>query len=251
MKVLLLDIEISPTQAVVWGLFNQTLSPDHIVGNSEVLCWSAKWLDGDATFFCSVQITSKRKMLRQIYKLLEEADTVVTYNGNAFDLKILNKEFLLQGWGPPVPYKSVDLLQVMRKRFRFTSNKLGYVTEMLKIGSKVKHAGLQLWLDCMNPRSVDYADSWKLMEKYNIQDVHLLESHYKRILGWIPSHPNYSAMNGKLCCPNCASTFVQKRGTVFTASSLYARFVCKSCGKWSRSRITERKPSKEQLVGIS
>lgn len=250
MRILLLDIEISPTLATVWGLFNQNLSPDHIVGNSEVLCWSAKWLGEEEVMFNSKRRSTKRQMLKSMHDLLDAADVVVTYNGNSFDLKILNKEFLLIGMTPPAPYKSVDLLSVVRKRFRFTSNKLGYVAEQLKIGSKLKHAGLQLWLDCMNPKSTDYTKSWDMMEQYNIQDVRLLESLYNRIMGWINNHPNHSVETGECVCPNCGSHKVQRRGYATSASLLYARFQCKKCGKWSRSRTADRRPAKDQLVGV-
>lgn len=250
-RILLLDIEISPTLATVWGLFNQNLSPDHIIGNSEVLCWSAKWLGEDDVMFSSKHRAKKRAMLGSMHSLLEQADVVVTYNGNSFDLKILNKEFLLLGMSPPAPYKSVDLLSVVRKRFRFTSNKLGYVAEQLKLGSKVKHAGLQLWIDCMNPRSADYEKSWAMMEQYNIQDVRLLESLYTRVMGWIGNHPNRSVETGECVCPNCGSHKVQRRGYMTSAAMLYARFRCSKCGKWSRSRTAERRPAKDQLVGVS
>lgn len=168
MRVLLLDIELSPLIVTVWSLANNNyISPDKIMGNSEVLCWAGKWLGEDKTYFSSKKTTSKARMLKAMYRMLEQADVVVTFNGNAFDLKILNKEFALQGWGPPSPYKSVDMLLALRKKFRFTSNKLGYVTQMLGLGEKTPHTGYQLWLDCMNPRSADYETSWATMERYN------------------------------------------------------------------------------------
>ena len=235
---------------VFWGLFNQNLSIQNILGNSEVLCWSAKWLGDDTVFFSSKQKASKRRMLTTIYKLLAAADAVVTYNGNSFDLKILNKEFALLGFGPPAPYKSIDLLAVMRKRFRFTSNKLGYVTEQLGLGEKTPHNGMQLWLDCMNPKSTDYASSWATMEKYNINDVILLEQLYEKVKGWIHNHPNLSLESEAICCPNCGSHDVQRRGYATTAVGKYARYVCKSCGKWSKQRTLKEPAEGAKLVGI-
>lgn len=195
-------------------------------------------------------MTSKRKMLKEMYKLLEEADAVVSYNGKAFDLKILNKEFALQGWSRPSPYKNIDMLSVMRSQFRFTSNKLGYIGPIFGLGGKTKHPGHELWLNCMNPKSEDYAASWKIMEEYNIQDVGLLEKLYIRLRGWIPNHPSYSALENKHACPNCGSSRVQRRGTAITTTLSYQRWQCNSCGAWSRSKLADKADRSNQLVGV-
>lgn len=250
MRILVLDIEISPVIATVWGLFNQNLAPHHIIGNSEVLCWSAKWLGEDTIYFSSIEMTSKKRMLKEIFNLLEEADAVVTYNGKSFDLKILNKEFALLGWNRPSPYKNIDMLQVMRTQFRFTSNKLSYIGPMFGLGGKTKHTGHQLWLDCMNPKSTGYKESWALMEEYNMQDVELLESLYIRVKGWVPNHPSHSALANDHVCPNCGSSKLHKRGTAITTTLSYQRWQCTECGAWSRSKKANKADRSKQLVGI-
>lgn len=250
MRILVLDIEISPVVATVWGLFNQNINIDNILGNSEVLCWAAKWHNEDTTYFSSIQMTTKRKMLREIFNMLEEADAVVSYNGKSFDLKILNKEFALQGWARPSPYKNIDMLQVVRQNFRFTSNKLGYIGPMFGLGGKAKHKGYQLWLDCMNPKSENYKESWVTMEEYNIQDVDLLDDLYTKLKGWVPNHPSHSALQNDHVCPNCGGTHLQKRGTAITTTLSYQRWQCKGCGSWSRSKIAKKADRSKQLVGI-
>lgn len=234
----------------MWGLWNQNLNPGNIVGNSEVLCWSAKWYGEDTTYFSSVEMTTKKKMLKEIYKLLEEADAVVSYNGVSFDLKILNKEFALQGWARPSPYKNIDMLKVVRSQFRFTSNKLSYIGPMFGLGGKVKHGGHQLWLDCMNPKSANYKESWAIMEEYNIQDVNLLEELYDKLKGWVPNHPSHSALQNDHVCPNCGGHDLQKRGTAITTTLSYQRWQCKDCGAWSRSKIANKADRSKQLVGV-
>ncbi len=250
MKILILDIEISPTVATVWGLFKQNVGINQIIGNSEVLCWSAKWLDDDTTYFSSIQMTTKKRMLKEVYKLLEEADAVVTYNGKGFDLKILNKEFALQDWARPSPYKNIDMLQVVRSQFRFTSNKLGYIGPQFGLGGKTKHPGHELWLNCMNPKSSEYESSWATMEEYNIQDVHLLEALYIKLKGWVPNHPSHSALENDHVCPNCGSEDLQKRGTAITTTLSYQRWQCKECGAWSRSKMANKVDRSKQLVGV-
>lgn len=244
-KILHLDIEVSPTLATVWGLFKQNISINQITGNSEVLTWSAMWHGSDEVMYATLADFSKRDMLVLLYDLINEADAVVTYNGDGFDLKILNKEFLELGLPPPSSYKSVDLLKVVKKHFRFTSNKLDYVSQKLGLGKKVEHRGHQLWLDCMAGKRSAFAE----MAEYNVQDVVLLEKLYNKLQGWIHNGPNLSVLYNDVVCPNCGGHHFQSRGYHLTQSGKYRRFQCKGCGTWTRS--TKSEPLvKDRLVKI-
>lgn len=169
-------------------------------------------------------------MISRIHKMLSEADAVVHFNGKRFDIPTLNKEFLLHGLTPPAPYKQIDLLQVTKKQFRFPSNKLDYVSQVLGLGSKLHHKGHELWVGCMKNQPKD----WKVMEKYNKQDVILLEKLYNRLLPWITNHPNTGVYIGRPVCTNCGSSKLQKRGLARTQAQSYTRYQCQGCGKWCR-----------------
>jgi len=237
MKILLLDIETSPNTAHVWGLWQQNVSINQLQESSYVMCWAAKWLGEKEIFFDSVHQSSDKKMLKRIYTMINEADAVVHYNGTKFDMPTLNKEFLLNDMSPPAPYKQIDLLRTMRSNFRFPSNKLDYVAQRLGLGSKTGHEGHGLWVRCMNGDP----NAWKIMEKYNKQDVVLLEKVYHKVLPWIKSHPNRNVYDGKdeHLCPNCGSKAIQRRGTARTISGTYQRYQCTDCGTWSRSTKTD------------
>ena len=236
MKILLLDIETAPNTAYVWGLWKQNISISQIVDSSSMLCWAAKWLDEDEYEFSSI-MQGKKKMLKGIHKLLNEADAVVHYNGSRFDIPTLNKEFLEAEMPPPSPYAQIDLLKTARQQFRFPSNKLDYVARALGLEGKVKHEGFELWIKCMNKDK----DAWKRMEEYNIQDVYLLESVYHKFLPWIKNHPNKAIHNdSEHSCPSCGSHSIQKRGFNVTPGGKYQRFQCQDCGTWSSSRKTEK-----------
>jgi DNA polymerase elongation subunit (family B) len=230
MKLLMLDIETSPNTAHIWGLRDQYISPDHLLESSYVLCWAAKWHGDKEVMFDSVHQSREKTMLKKIHNLISEADAVVHYNGTRFDIPVLNKEFLLNSMLPPAPYKQIDLLRIVRKEFRFPSNKLDYVAQRLGLGKKTAHEGYQLWVKCMNKD----VEAWKVMEKYNKQDVILLEKVYDRLLPWIKSHPNRNLYGGQ-GCPNCGSHRMQKRGFSYTTTGTFQRFQCTNCGSWSKS----------------
>lgn len=231
MKILLLDIESSPNTAHIWGLWNQNISINQLMESSYVLCYAAKWLGEKEVKFDSVHKSKPKTMLKGIHGLLNDADAVVHYNGTKFDIPTLNKEFLLHSFNPPSPYKQIDLLRVVRSNFRFPSNKLDYVAQRLNLGKKHEHEGHELWVKCMNGDK----DAWKRMEKYNIQDVVLLESLYSTLLPWIKSHINHNLFADGQVCPNCGSESLQKRGTAISSSGTYQRYQCRDCGTWSQS----------------
>lgn len=231
MKILLLDIESSPNTAHVWGLWQQNVSINQLMESSYVLCYAAKWYGDKKVMFDSVHKSKPKKMLKGIHDLLNDADAVVHYNGTKFDIPTLNKEFLLHSFNPPSPYKQIDLLRVVRSNFRFPSNKLDYVAQRLNLGKKHEHEGHELWVKCMNGDK----DAWKRMEKYNIQDVVLLENLYGNLLPWIKSHPNHNLFSDGHVCPNCSSSSLQRRGTAISATGTYQRYQCRSCGTWSQS----------------
>lgn len=244
MKILFLDIETSPNTAHVWGLFKQTVSISQLLESSYVLCWAAKWYDSDEILFDSLYHSTKKQMLRRVYKLLEEADVVVHYNGTKFDIPTLNKEFLLQNITPPSPYKQVDLLKVARNQFKFPSNKLDYVAQALGLGKKHKHEGHELWVKCMNGDS----QAWETMEAYNRQDVLLLEKVYEKLKPWIKNHPNWSVHAETTVCPNCGGSHYQYRGTIHTALSTYKRLRCNMCGTWFRENRSVKTSSMKYIT---
>lgn len=241
MKILILDCETSPNTAHVWGLWQQNVSINQLMESSYTMCWAAKWLHEKRVMFDSMKQSKPKEMIRRVHALLSEADMVVHYHGTSFDIPTLNKEFLLHGMMPPPPVKELDLLRVVRKRFRFPSNKLDYVAQRLGLGKKFEHEGHTLWIKCMNGD----AEAWRTMERYNRHDVILEEKLYKRLLPWISQHANrnlFNSTNDQLQCPNCGETKYQRRGVQRSATRTYARYQCQACGSWFRDVLAESHP---------
>lgn len=247
MKILHLDIETAPNTVHVWGLFDQNVSYKQVLDSSYTLCFAAKWDKKKKITFSSVHETTPRKMVKLAHDLITEADAIVHYNGSRFDIPTLNKEFITYDMTPPSPHKNIDLYQVCRKRFRFTSFKMDYVVAQLGLGEKVEHKGHQLWIDCMAADD----KAWKKMKRYNIGDVRLTEKLYHSLMPWIPGHPNQNVYNdsGERVCVNCGGNNIQRRGWSYTTCGKYRRFCCQDCGKWMRGRFTMlSKETKETML---
>lgn len=225
MKILLIDIETAPNTSYTWGLFKQNITIDQIVKPGYTLSWAAKWLGEEEVMFDSIYHSTHKRMVRRAYKLLDEADAIIHYNGTTFDIPILNKEFLLEGLPPPMPSRQIDLLRTVRSRFRLASNKLDFVAQALGLGKKTKHKGFDLWTECMRKDP----EAWEKMKEYNIQDVVLLEKLYTKLLPWIKGHINLSVFYGEPICPHCGSTHVIKKGIQHTNAGRYQRYRCRTC----------------------
>lgn len=252
MKILHLDIETAPHIAYIWGLRDKFIPLDRLIEPGYTMCWAAKWHGGrNPVMFRSLFEHGKEETIHSVHALLEEADAVVHYNGNKFDIPTLNQEFMFMGLNPPAPSKHIDLLRTARSRFRLPSNKLDYVAQVLGLGNKVKHKGMTLWHECMQGDE----KAWNTMKRYNKKDVLLLERVYNKLLPWIPNHPNralYVDSPDKPVCPSCGSTHIHSRGVERTKTMVYRRFQCQSCGTWARGRtnITSPEHKAHTLVGV-
>lgn len=246
MRILFLDTETSANTAYVWKTWKENISLDQLIDTSRLLCVSYKWQKEKKVSFLSEWTTGREEMIKQLWELIDTADVVVGFNHIRFDMPVINKEFLLSGLTPPSPYKMVDLYQVVKKNFRFTSNKLAHIAEQLGVGAKVSHEGFKLWVKVANKDKA----AQKRMERYCIQDTRLLQPLYDTLLPWIKGHPNYAVFNPDVrpVCPHCGSSRVQSRGTSVTQVSRFRRYVCTDCGSWSRERISENR--KPKLVGV-
>ncbi len=226
-----MDIETSPNLAMVWGLWQQTVTPAAVLESTEILCWAAKWIGDKQVIFRSTFHDDKEVMIADVWELLDDSDAVVHYNGQKFDMPHISTEFIRAGMEPPSPYQQIDLLKTVRKAFNFPSNKLALVSKELGLEGKIENEGFPLWRKCMN----NDPDAWERMKEYNIRDVEMLEPLYLKLRPWATSLPSFAAMAGEDLCPACGSDKLELRGSAYTRTGKYQRFRCKECSKWSRA----------------
>lgn len=238
-KVLIYDIETAPILGYVWSLWDQNVGLNQIKSDWHVLSWSAKWLDSDEVMYMdnrdAKDIEDDKKLLKGIWKLLDEADVVITQNGKSFDEKKLNARFIINGFPPPSTSKHIDTKRLAKKHFGFTSTKLEYMTK--KLGTKVKkssHAnypGFELWKACL----AGDLKAWKEMEEYNKIDVLSLEQLYKKMIPW-DGAVDFNWYHDELTnvC-KCGSTEFRKAGFHYTATGKFQKYACKHCGSETRS----------------
>lgn len=254
-KILFIDIETSPIEAYTWGIWDVNVSLEQIKTDYSILSFCAKWANSTKVIYSDTsgrgksKVRDDKKLLGQLWTLLDTADIVVAQNGQQFDLKKINARLISAGFGPPSPVRVVDTLLIAKKHFGFTSNKLAWLSEQLTSTKKQKHRefpGFELWIECLN----DNPKAWKVMKEYNIADVIALEELYVKFRPWISGHPNLNAYvdDEDPCCPKCAEDDLKKEGFQYTQTGKFQQYSCGDCGGWSRGKqnllsIVKRKAS--------
>lgn len=242
-RILLLDIECAPTQAFVWGRFDQTVAQKQVIKEGYLLTYSAKWL-GEPTIY-SNRIFEKENdecLVRELADLMDKADLVIAHNAERFDVPLIKTRMLALGMAPPSPSKIVDTLKMAKREFRFPSNSLDNIAAYLGLSRKASHSGFELWVKCMQMDD----EAFDEMLDYNIQDVVVLEELYMKLRPWYKTHPNVALYEPAdkarcVCCGSENLTYIDKK--FYTSVSEFDVYRCVDCGKMNRSRkdVSEHK----------
>ena len=246
-RILAFDLESTPLISYTWGIWEQNVI--EVQQDSHMLCYAYRWLDEKKTHIVALpdfknykkDKTDDSALVQSLWDLFDQADIILAHNGDRFDIKYSNARFLAHGLTPPSNYQTIDTLKIAKSRFKFNSNKLNSLGEMLKVGVKVETGGFALWLGCM----AGEAKSWKLMKKYNIQDVDLLIAVYEKLKPWAKNHPVVNIEEDRAVCSRGCNGTVQKRG--FEASRTGGkrqRWICMECGANMYSSIKGKFPLK-------
>lgn len=236
-KILFIDIETSPIIAHVWRLFDQNVGLNQIDVDWSILSFCAKWKDSDEVIYMDTRnqedMNDDTCLLDVLWQLLNEADFVVGQNSKRFDVKKIFARFILNGLPKPSTFRQIDTMEIAKRQFSFTSNKLEYMTNHLCVTFKKlshgKFPGHLLWAECMkgNP------EAWEEMEEYNRHDVLSLEELYDILSSWDDKLPNFDVYVDEIL----DMSVWEKDGYHYTNLGKYQRYRNKKTGIQRRSRI--------------
>ena len=241
-KILLLDIETLPREVYEWSPKHGEFTPPHMtIKDWSISCWASKWLF--APEIMGEVVTPKEAIERKegtilggIWKLMDEADVIVTQNGLKFDIRKLNTKFIIYNYPPPSHYVNVDTL-VAAKKFGFSYNSLNELAKEFGIGEKTEMK-FDDWRACAN------GDKEALAHKleYCKRDVApLLEDVYLKLLPWM-QHPNVGVYGNteEDVCPKCESTDLRWDSKYSTPEGLWKGWRCNSCGSIGRGKSKKK-----------
>lgn len=242
-RILVFDIETQRAVLETWDLWPKYIPIDNVLVPTRVLCFAAKfvgeskikfhaaWDDDDTEAF--------DKMIRKAWDLLDQADIVVGWNSDRFDVQYFNAAFGRLGMGPPSPYRSLDLIKVVKKSFAKgeLSMKLDWYSRQWLGDQKTHHEGLDLWREIRYGDDAQKRAAQRVMKKYNIHDVELTEQLFEKFKPWTGiNYALYEDREGAAICTKCSSENIHRRGHFFTTAFKYQRYRCNDCGSWSRGK---------------
>jgi hypothetical protein len=238
LKTLVLDIETSPLLVYVWTLKDQYVDVSQLYKDWQIMAFSAKWLGEPVSTIKYYDIRNDKndnRLLKILWKMLNETDILITQNGQAFDSKKITARFMLNGMKPPKPYRHLDTYLIVKKIASFTSNKLEYLTAKFctkyKKLSHSRFVGLSLWKECLSGNR----EAWEEMKRYNISDTLSTEELYLNLRAWVPNNmPN--VFEEKEACGGCG--YRGRMGYFFryTNEFKYTQYTCPKCGKWQKGK---------------
>lgn len=258
-KVLTIDIETQRAIVETFSIWRPFIGIDRIIVPTRVLCFAAKWRGEDDIIFKSqwadpltpggpnaIAEAGYRKMMQSAWDLLNEADIVVTWNGDRFDVQWFESEFIRLGMGRPMPYKSLDLIKTVKRWFKggLMSMKLDWSSRTILKDHKTHHGGADLWHDIRWGTRAEQRAARKIMREYNIHDTELTERLLEHHLPYLSINFALYEDNedGELHCTKCNSTNLKLDGVkaYVTLAGVYQMHRCKDCNATSRGKRTRK-----------
>lgn len=189
---------------------------------------------------------AEEELVRKAWKLLDEADEVMAFNGDRFDDKVLIAAFMRYRLGMPSPYVTIDPFK-MSKAGKFVSHSLNNLCRSLGIPGKAEITHSSLWRDFI----AGDRKAKKLMKEYNNVDVERMFDVFEIVFTYAKTKlkTNLSAhRNGAFCCPHCGSSRLKINRDRTTGTGTYKYYLCLGCGKYPRERLADPEYERAALV---
>lgn len=234
-RLLFLDIE---TSRILYGgfggLYNKSFSLEQVEEDWTILSFGYKWFeDEDTTYLDIVDHGSELEILEHLHEVLSQADFVVGHNLRRFDLKRIKARMITYGMKPFGNPRVIDTLEIAKREFGFTSNKLAYLTKLLckkyVKSSHEKFNGYLLWKGFASGDK----EAIKEMRDYCRLDVLSLQELFEILAPWDTKLPNFDVYFDEVF-DNSAWEMV---GYHYTNLGKYEKFRNKITGQVRRGRV--------------
>lgn len=237
MKVLFYDLETAYMLSAIWRITQDYVNPEGVVHDKFLFAWSAKWrgqkkvhsqvLDPDEAL-----AQNDSRIVEGIADLVREADYVVAHNIDRFDIPVLNGR--LAGLRLPSvgPVQTIDTKKLARQ-LGLASTSLQYLAQFLGYEGKMPTT-LDLWKRAYqgDMKALHY------MVKYCRKDTRLLSQIFEDLLPYVKGVPRL--VDPGPGCVYCGSESLVKWGFRHTAAGSYQKWLCRDCGKYSKTPAADK-----------
>lgn len=249
-NVLIYDIEVSPAIGAFYGGYN--VNPLKIFHEQEMLSFAYKkitidgnhsLLDGDEDEVKCITLADVNfdhsKLIRKVWEIMKDCEVVCGYNNKRFDDRHCAKYLISEGLTQVDPIYSIDVFKEWKKVGVLTKNGLDYVSKYFNDEGKTEVTHSDLWEACWIDEN---REAYKMMSKYNKQDVVLTYNMLKKLLPYMTNYPaNFSLiLNHPFACPKCgALSTYEDAGHYYTKIGRYYKYKCNRCNSYVHGRYQD------------
>jgi len=249
-KIFVTDIETSTILTEVFDSGKQYVGKQNILESWYMICWAGMWLDsgevfGDTVTSKEAQNRDDSRISESLYKYVDEADILITYNGKGFDVPRMYRRFKENGLNKPSYFNHIDLYPTIRNQFDYESNAMDFVASRLELVRKIQNSGWTFW------QAASRGDEQTLEEMFTYckGDIPPLQELYYEFRTWIPNHPAifmYDLDTDEPQCRYCGSTEITTISDrlIPVGLNLYKQYRCNEChgtGRYKEGQLSKDK----------
>ena len=152
---------------------------------SQIVAIGIKEMGKKPIIFSSINKT-EGEVIEDFLKSLKPNDKIVSWYGQNFDMKFVMSRALVHGVDASKLslIKHLDLWEVFREKFAFSSNKMSNICKQLNIEVNDKFEGIDVPNLFIRALRGD-ENAWKTIENHLISDLDSLEKIYKKVSQYI------------------------------------------------------------------
>lgn len=255
-KILILDVERLPgiTKQYWWDrgdLKQRYIHYETVERSPRTTIVCAKWYDqADVIELCEWDPGGRKRFLKNVHKLMSQADIIVGHNLDNADVPWLAGDLFIEANLPPLPpFKTVDTLKVLRRQFKSGApfKSLDAFCRIVGIDAKTDRYDREAMERAVFQKSAE--DRARLVA-YCVGDVLASQALYDFLRPYISNHPALF-VDGKdkmTVCHRCGHDTepIPRR---FVANVLtYSMRRCTECGGYSRISVEPERLSMVRSV---
>lgn len=175
--------------------------------------------------------TNDKYLMRDIHRVLSQADVIVGFYSKLFDLPWLMARMLHHGLPslPAIPH--VDLYFTARANLKIHSRRLANLIDFLNLKAEKTRLSGPVWVRA----GAGHAPSIRYVVDHCWHDIDALDKTYTLLRPLVRLHPNVAGVYRVKelgVCRTCGKAKLHRRGYQLTRTNRKHRVQCMACGAW-------------------
>lgn len=242
-KVIVFDIESSPSKGWFWGRTYET-NIIKIIEYETIICisyWDSKtdkvkniaqwdfpdWKKGK---------WNDKSLVKQFRKIIIDGDyeIIAGQNSDQFDIKLFNARLAFHGFEPLPEHKTLDTKKIAKSKLKLPSYSLEVMANFFGLDGKYHHSGLDMWFGC---RDGVKKDQKEMVHYCNVDVIKTKDVLYK-LLPFMKQFNDFIRVKDEIninCSnPTCLSKNLIKVKKRRVVNGWKQQYQCGDCGKYTQ-----------------